>query len=82
MSVKRAKLSDVSPYAKPFTAADLREVMAERGLSKSQVAALTGYTTRSVETWLAGTRPVPLLVRRVMRGLVAGAVNLNALWCL
>lgn len=78
----KAKLSDAGPYAKPFTGADLRLVMAAAGLSKPQVAALTGYTTRSVEQWLSGTRPVPLLVRRMMRVVMLGRVSLNELWCL
>lgn len=79
---KRTKLPDVSPYARPFLAADLRAAMADAGLSNSQLACLTGYTVRSVETWVAGSRPVPLLVRRVVRAVAAGAVSLNTLFCL
>lgn len=77
---KRPKLPDTSPYVKPFDGAEVRAAMAAAGLSNRQLADLTGYTTRSVETWVAGTRPAPPLVRRVLRGVAYGGVSLNTLW--
>lgn len=78
---KPVKLSNDSPFAKPFDAEELRKAMALAGLSNAQLAALTGYTRRSVESWVAGSRPCPLLVRRVVRVVAYGGASLNALWC-
>lgn len=78
---KPARLPDLSPYAKPFGPEELRAAMAELGLSTTQLATLCGVSRRAVEHWLAGSRPIPKLVRRVMRAAVLGGVSVNALWC-
>ena len=78
---KATKLSDASPYAKAFDAVELRACMGQVGMTNAQLAALSGYTVRSVQLWVSGERPTPLLVRRVVRSIAYGGTSLNALWC-
>lgn len=69
---KPAKLSNLSPYSKPFEGVDLRASMLMAEMSKAQVAMMFDVTPRAVEQWQSGKRPVPVIVRKVMRGIALG----------
>lgn len=73
------KLDNRSPYAAPFGGPHLREAMAQAGVTKGWLAAVADVSPRAVEHWLSGKRPVPALVRKVMRGMVAGVVPRDAI---
>lgn len=69
---RKTKLDNLSPYAKPYGPKDLEASMIIAEMSKGQVAMLCDVTPRAVEQWLSGRRPVPVLVRKVMRGIALG----------
>lgn len=65
--------------ADEYTGTDLRASMALADMRIADVALLCGVTERSVKGWLAGRSPVPVLVRRVMRGVAWGLLSRVAL---
>lgn len=62
-----------------YTGKDLHVHMLVAEVTKAELAALCGVTPRAVEQWLSGARPVPALVRRVVRGIALGCVSREAL---
>lgn len=79
---KPSKLSDLSPYAPPFGGAQLRADMLVAGVTKGWLAAMAGVTPRAVELWWADKRPIPPLVRKLVRGLALGLLPRATLECL
>lgn len=61
---------------------DLTGSMAMLEMSKRDVAALCGVTVRAVELWMADERPIPPLVRRVLKGAALGLVSIRTLQAL
>lgn len=80
--VKPAKLSDLSPWSPPFGGAQLRADMETAGLTKGWLCAMAGVTPRAVELWWADERPIPPLVRKLVRGLALGLLPRPVLECL
>lgn len=65
-----------------FLGAELHGSMVMLEMSKRDVAALCGVTVRAVELWLADERPIPPLVRRVLKGAALGLVSVRTLQAL
>lgn len=68
--------------SREFTAGDLRAAMLMCELDNARLAALCGVTPRAVQLWVAGERPIPLLVRRVLKAASIGLVSIRTLECM
>lgn len=66
------KLDSLSPYAAPFMGADLKASMLIAEMSKAQVCMMFDVSPRAVEYWITDERPIPVVVRKVMRGIALG----------
>ena len=62
-----------------MTAADFRATLSSLGLSQVGAARLLGVTDRVVRMWVAGDRPVPVLVARVLLLVASGKLTLDDL---
>lgn len=79
MTARKSSAVVRSDEARPYGRADLEASMTMIGMGTAGVAHLFGVTPRSVQLWLAGERPVPVIVRRVMRGMALGLISREAL---
>lgn len=50
-----------------MTPQDLRDMLSRLGLSQAGAAKALGITTRAVEHWIAGTRPIPRMAELALR---------------
>lgn len=57
----------------------LRTLLHVAEMTPGQLAVLCGVSPRAVQLWLKDQRPMPVLVRRVMRGIALGVVSRRAL---
>ena len=62
-----------------MTPHDFRNTLDHLGLSQVGVAIVLGVSDRTVPMWIAGDRPIPELVGRVMRLMAAGKLKPKAL---
>lgn len=62
-----------------MTGAELRACLHACDLSNVRAAALLGVSPRAVQLWLIDERPIPALVRRVMRSASRGLLSVEAL---
>lgn len=62
-----------------MTPHDFRNTLTHLGLSQVGVARVLGVSDRVVRMWIAGDRPIPELVGRVMRLMAAGKLKASVL---
>lgn len=62
-----------------FSHRELYAAMLSAELDTRDVAELFGVTMRTAQRWLSGGLAVPVIVRRVMRGISLGLISARAL---